>query len=1653
MKKNDFKRNSRYYLFFMIMLGLIMIPKASFAQTILPAIADAFVRGGQTLNNPPLVPPIPGNAFNNFGADPLLYVKIGGAEQATRRAYFKFDLSSITGSVTSATLKVKVAVENGTGDTYSAYFVDNDTWVEGTGTEAATTADGITWNTQPAPFDGVAFNANPDPSLLIASQPGAAAGSVISFDLTSRVIDELTNDPNKMISVVIFANSTPNMRFHSREAALTADQPVLEIVEGTPPPPSGGLEPIADALVRGGASSGNNYGGSGTLRSRVAGGAGFSRRSYLKFDLSSITGSVTSATLKLKVFSVNGTVGTNPADTYDVYFVSDDSWIEGTENGAVPSDGGITWDTQPFSSIAFNALPDSSLLLDSQIGVVGAGGAGTVLSFDITSQLVQELAGDNTISIAIFSKLPGSRDMQFHSRESTAADRPVLDIVEGTIPSTITGQTDISENMGSCDFTGEPVSTNSFNASESIQAAGLNYTRIGVAKEDYLVNDIVTPQAIDEIVLLLYKEGIKPMLLIEHNPDNGLLGSEQKWFDIGAAFAERFRPNSTFLTQNNISNWGITEYQAINEPLFGNVTNFPVTDYLAATKGFADGVHSVDVTLQVSPGGLQEVPLFTNTNPYMTGIATMLNNGTLNAVDIHRYYDRNQPAYSLIDKVASHQGLIEKIKSDHGITADFRVWSTEYNARGGSDQDNAKDFVTATWDILTVRGSDDNIYSDFALAFRTYLPVSSNANLGMAVSDFPFLGNPKGVAHQMMANITKGFKMVDADEAAGVDILQAGNGDKMWVFHNRNGWSNQTGATFDITDIPGTATVIEAYRYDSWDPTIGSTGAPAPFETQTVSGSTAQFTGLATGETYMFIAKAAASVNTMPTVSITLPDDASTFVEGETMTVTATASGGNGIKEVVLYAGPVRLGEFTSAPYTVDWENIPAGTTTILAIAKGNNGSVRLAEKQVIVQHPAAGVNVISMADAYVKGGQTDDDNFGDSSSLLIKTANVDNLKRRIFLKFDVSTLSDVQKATLRLRVARSGTATHTVYAVNDDSWTESGITWNNQPDFPTAITNGQPAEEGQWTEFDVTNQVIAEQAGDGILSLALWTSSTALIDYFSKESGAGNEPRLLIAGSPQVDYEFPANGDEFGVNEVFTAKVNAIPLDNATVTQVEFFIGNESVGIDTTAPYTVTLSREEGGTFSLRAVATDSEGKSSEALVNLSIALGGTPVDIVADTYVRGGGNADNNFGLSDVLEVKLGGGEPTIRRAFLRFDLSAVDETIETAQLRLRVQRNDGGDGPNNISFFRVEDDTWDEEVITWNNGEPTAGDKIGENPKETIVAVDEYMVVDITEAVKNEFAGDKILSIMIASDGTGNLAFYSSDNAAGTPPQILLNAGVIDTGSEACIGSACTEGEVVDFFVTGRYGDNSVAGDTWEAAIFDQTPTETFLDASEGYEWIKGETVPFTITYTKSSGEITYTLGDRTLTRSYVAGLTQQGIVAFANATGEGNESYITDIEVNGASFGNVYAVEGTQGIKIDISSPADTGVTVSGNVTLSWTGSESADIPSFNIFFIDENNTQRPGPEDAIGDNILIVSPNPIGAETLILYRMKRTSDIDIKVIDVRGRVVSEFKRTREKTGRYARPWSEIIGNRRLEKGTYFVRLTNRTNKEVRKVIVN
>ncbi|MES3000187.1 MAG: Ig-like domain-containing protein, partial [Pseudomonadota bacterium] len=81
--------------------------------------------------------------------------------------------------------------------------------------------------------------------------------------------------------------------------------------------------------------------------------------------------------------------------------------------------------------------------------------------------------------------------------------------------------------------------------------------------------------------------------------------------------------------------------------------------------------------------------------------------------------------------------------------------------------------------------------------------------------------------------------------------------------------------------------------------------------------------------------------NTPPTVSITSPASGATFTAPASIALTAVAADANGtVTQVAYYRGTTLIGTATSAPYSVSWSNVAAGSYSLTAKATDNGGAV-----------------------------------------------------------------------------------------------------------------------------------------------------------------------------------------------------------------------------------------------------------------------------------------------------------------------------------------------------------------------------------------------------------------------------------------------------------------------------------------------------------------------------------------------------------------------------------------------------------------------------------------------------------------------------------------------------------------------------------------
>jgi hyaluronate lyase len=84
------------------------------------------------------------------------------------------------------------------------------------------------------------------------------------------------------------------------------------------------------------------------------------------------------------------------------------------------------------------------------------------------------------------------------------------------------------------------------------------------------------------------------------------------------------------------------------------------------------------------------------------------------------------------------------------------------------------------------------------------------------------------------------------------------------------------------------------------------------------------------------------------------------------------------------------------------------------------------------------------------------------------------------------------------------------VNAVSSEAWSETGITWSNQPAAGSTLDCEDIGSTG-WVAFDVTNFVAREVVSDRIVTLRIsdTASSNRMVRFESREGA--NAPSLVV--------------------------------------------------------------------------------------------------------------------------------------------------------------------------------------------------------------------------------------------------------------------------------------------------------------------------------------------------------------------------------------------------------------------------------------------------------------------------------------------------------------------------------------------------------------
>ena len=365
------------------------------------------------------------------------------------------------------------------------------------------------------------------------------------------------------------------------------------------------------------------------------------------------------------------------------------------------------------------------------------------------------------------------------------------------------------------------------------------------------------------------------------------------------------------------------------------------------------------------------------------------------------------------------------------------------------------------------------------------------------------------------------------------------------------------------------------------------------------------------------------SSNQPPTVSITGPASGATFTSPATVSMTAAAADSDGsIARVQFYQGSTLIGTDTTSPFTATWSNAPAGSYQLRAVATDNEGATATSATVSITVNgtgnraptvsftsPSAGATFTAPANIALRVSASDADG---------RVVRVRLFSGSTLIKDDVTdpyshNWNGVAAGTYQLRAV----------AYDDDGATSEAVVnitvYGPGNRLPT-VSITTPTSGASYTAPATVNVQASASDSDGTVSRVefyrgstlIGTDTTSPYTYSWANAAAGSYTLTARAydnngasatstgvnisiGStsnqlPTVAITAPVSGATLSAPASVTITASASDADG-TIANVDFYVGSQLIGSDTSAPYTAAWNNVAAGSYSLTAVARDNGG------------------------------------------------------------------------------------------------------------------------------------------------------------------------------------------------------------------------------------------------------------------------------------------------------------------------------------------------------------------------------------------------------------------------------------------------------------------------------
>jgi hypothetical protein len=158
---------------------------------------------------------------------------------------------------------------------------------------------------------------------------------------------------------------------------------------------------------------------------------------------------------------------------------------------------------------------------------------------------------------------------------------------------------------------------------------------------------------------------------------------------------------------------------------------------------------------------------------------------------------------------------------------------------------------------------------------------------------------------------------------------------------------------------------------------------------------------------------------------------------------------------------------------------------------------------------PSSIINLNPVADSYINS-QSPSTNYGASTNSRVDSSPI----FKQFMRFDLSSLAgqSVSSAKLRVYVTNTSVDSQGLKSV-DNTWSESGITYANQPTLGTSIGTVSAASSTGWKEVDLTSYVKSKVGQLTSFVMEGNGPKGDSLQFYSKENST-NKPQLVVTVS-----------------------------------------------------------------------------------------------------------------------------------------------------------------------------------------------------------------------------------------------------------------------------------------------------------------------------------------------------------------------------------------------------------------------------------------------------------------------------------------------------------------------------------------------------------